>query len=307
MKRVELPLATDDGLGEADKTQVSRRPRLNEAPVVVVRASFGPSALNHWVAQPGQAATIGRSTDVELVLVDPSVSRYHARIEVDAQGRLTLVDLQSTNGTSVNQRAVRGRMRIEPGDRVVVGDISLSIERMTAAELEGMRAASSRLRDADQDTLTGLVTRRWVEDHLAAWIDRQRQRAVPVCCLFVDLDGFKDVNDRAGHASGDQVLRGVADIVRRAIRDGDVAVRLGGDEIVVFLGKCRVTDGMVVAQRLCQAVAGHDFGGSIGRGRITLSIGVAEHRGEDAAKWLERADQALYRAKIERNCAVAAD
>jgi two-component system, cell cycle response regulator len=302
--RRDGPPSGEDGESE---TQIIRTRQPPEEPVVVVRATFGSGRLSHWVARAGEVARVGRSPEADLVLADPSVSRFHARIEVDPLGNLVLVDLESTNGTFVNQAPLRGRARIEPGDRVLFGTVAVSIERMTRAELDALRTAATRLDEANRDPLTGLVARRWLEGDLGAWLERYRQQGEPVCCLFVDLDQFKDVNDQSGHAAGDEVLRQVADLLRRAIRNIDVAVRLGGDEIVVFLAKCRLPEAMAVAERVRGAVEGHDFGAGIGAGRVTLSIGAAEHRGEAPPDWIRRADAALYRAKTSRNRTVAAE
>ncbi|MEQ1570055.1 MAG: diguanylate cyclase, partial [Myxococcota bacterium] len=253
MTRSELPHPSDDG-GSDDTTVILRaRPAEPEDQVLVVRSAFAVGALSYWVAEPGTWATIGRSTDANLVLPDPSVSRFHARIEADAAGSLHLTDLNSTNGTFINQVPLKGKSVLDPGDRVSIGAVGLLIDRMSRAEVGALQATASKLKEASKDPLTGLVTRRFVSDNLPGWVERHRAQSEPVCCLYVDLDGFKAVNDRSGHAAGDLVLRQVADLVRRAIRDGDVAVRVGGDEVVVFLGKCRQNEALVVAGRLCQA------------------------------------------------------
>lgn len=291
-----------------EDTQVLKRTKPPDPPLVVVRAAFG-STLAHWIAQPSSAATLGRSPDAEIVLPDPSVSRFHARIDVDALGSLTITDLRSTNGTFVNQEPIGDRARVEPGDRVLVGDVPLVVERMTPVEVEAMKRATHRLEEAARDALTGLFTRSWLDTELTDWMARHRGGGETVCCLFIDIDHFKRINDlHKDHAVGDRVLRGVCDLLRKAIRDDDVAVRYGGDEIVVFLAKCRLAVGKAVAERVRSAVALHSWEDRIGAGEITLSIGVAQHRASEAVEeWLGRADAALYKAKERRNCTVTAD
>ena len=304
MRRLELTVVGSDGSDE--ETQILRTRPPSEAPVVVVRAAFGAGPMTLWVATPGECGTVGRSPDSDLYLADPSVSRYHARFEADPGGRLTLVDLDSTNGTFVNQSQLRGRRGVDVGDRVLIGGVAVSIDRMSPGELAALRSAASRLDQVGKDDLTGLVTRGWVDDGLLSWLDRYRQRGESVCCLFLDIDEFKDVNDSAGHAAGDLVLRTVAKLIRGAIRDGDVAVRYGGDEMLVFLGKCRIAEAVRVSERIRRTVADSDYGGQV-RGGVTVSMGAAEYRGETPEEWIARADAALYRAKSSRNKVVAAD
>jgi diguanylate cyclase (GGDEF)-like protein len=292
--RAEPPAEVDD----FEDTQVLKRNAPPEPPVIVVRAVL-PSTFAHWIAQPAASATVGRSPDADLVLADPSVSRFHARIDVDAEGRLSIVDLGSTNGTLVNQAPVAERAPVEPGDRLLVGDIAVTVERMAPAEVEALKRATHRLDAVARDAVTGLLPRHWLETDLQTWVDRHEDAA---CCLFIDLDHFKQVNDRHLHAVGDRVLREVSDIVRRTIRDEDVAVRYGGDELVVFLSRCRLPVGISVADRLRNAVALHAWGDPLDPGAVTLSIGVAQLRaGEGLRDWLARADAALYRAKVARN------
>jgi diguanylate cyclase (GGDEF)-like protein len=306
MRRWELTVVGSDGSGSDEETQILRTRPPSEAPVTVVRAAFGSGPMSLWVATPGETGTVGRSPDADLYLADPSVSRYHARFETDANGRLALVDLDSTNGTFVNQAQLRGRRLVDVGDRIQIGGVAISIDRMSPAELAALRTAASRLDQVGKDALTGLVTRGWVDEGLLGWLERHRQRSETVCCLFLDIDEFKDVNDSAGHAAGDLVLKTVAQLIRGAIRDGDVPVRFGGDEMLVFLGKCRIAEAVRVAERIRRTVADNDFGGAV-RGGVTVSIGAAEHHGETGEQWIARADAALYRAKASRNKVVAAD
>ncbi|MEQ1501725.1 MAG: GGDEF domain-containing protein [Myxococcota bacterium] len=285
--------------GGAEPTQILRR-RDVAAPVTVVRVPFGPGPLQLWTARPGTSGVIGRSPDADLVLYDPSVSRFHARIDVAQDGALTLVDLNSTNGTMINHEALTGSAPIRAGDRVTVGAVAVSIDVMLPAELDQLRKAASRLDAAARDPLTGLVTRRWIDDDLPSFLERHVRHGDPLTCVFLDVDGFKQVNDRLGHQHGDEVLRRISELVLRAVRADDVAVRYGGDEIVLFLAKCAEPEALQVTDRLRLAVAE--------LGTVTLSAGIAQHRGEAAEAWLARADRALYQAKrTGRNRAEPAD
>lgn len=143
---------------------------------------------------------------------------------------------------------------------------------------------------AATDPLTGYLNRRAFMDRLGA-VTAAADDDVVVC--LVDLDGFKAVNDSAGHAAGDAVLRAVARAVAGAVREADTVARLGGDEFAVLARTGPAEDGAQVAERVRAAVA------AVGRSRgVTASVGAAVvRRGEDVHDLLHRADTAMYRAK----------
>lgn len=285
-----------DLLGAMEPTQILRlRPQADPA-MIVVRIQLGPGSFQAWVAHPGSKGIIGRSPDADLVVNDPSVSRHHARIELSPSGELSIVDQRSTNGTFVNQLPVDGRARIRPGDRVVVGAVVVLIESMSPSELSQLRNAAVVLDNVHLDPLTGLTTRRWIDTELVGFIDRFQRVGEPISCVFMDLDRFKSINDEHGHAIGDLVLKATGAVILRTIREHDVAIRFGGDEMVLFLARCGVDMGVRVADRLRHSVRELSVPG-LSPGSVRLSAGIAEHQGDSASQWLERADAALYRAK----------
>jgi diguanylate cyclase (GGDEF)-like protein len=149
------------------------------------------------------------------------------------------------------------------------------------------------------DPLTGLPNRRYALDRLAQeWASSRRSR-LPLACMVVDLDHFKQVNDTYGHDAGDQVLREVAVALRNALRATDVVCRIGGEEFVVI---CRDTDAASAvncAERLRSKVAEHVTQVGDAQIRITVSIGVA-HGGPsvpDVETLLKQADLATYESK----------
>ncbi|MGH7752958.1 MAG: diguanylate cyclase, partial [Gemmatimonadales bacterium] len=160
------------------------------------------------------------------------------------------------------------------------------------------RAEEAQLRAA-ADELTGLATFRVLRERVASEIARSHRSEEPFALLFVDLDHFKQVNDRFGHQAGNEVLRTVADAIKQAVRSTDLPARYGGDEFVVML----VRTGLEGARRVGEAVreAIEDAGGRLGfPGRtVTASIGVAEYDKKQQApeEVLVAADRALYRAK----------
>lgn len=138
---------------------------------------------------------------------------------------------------------------------------------------------------AHTDALTGLPNRRAWDERLAALTAEELARA---SLALVDLDRFKDVNDRAGHLAGDAALQDAARALRQAVRARDLLARIGGDEFGVLLLNCAAADAGAAAERIRRAVSG--------TGKLTASAGVASARGT-AAELLAAADVALLAAK----------
>jgi diguanylate cyclase (GGDEF)-like protein len=157
----------------------------------------------------------------------------------------------------------------------------------------GVARASHAAREALTDSLTGLANRRLLLDRMQHELVRADRGGEPVTVLFMDLDGFKLVNDSLGHSVGDQLLLVVADRLRGCTRDGDVCARLGGDEFAMLL--VGHADPSAIAQRII-AVLQHGF--RIGENEVfvSVSVGIASGR-EDAESLLRQADVAMYHAK----------
>jgi diguanylate cyclase (GGDEF)-like protein len=155
------------------------------------------------------------------------------------------------------------------------------------------------------DPLTGAFNRRHMEEALGLALERRARNGAPASMLLVDVDHFKSINDRFGHASGDHVLRDLVRLLRERSRRLDSVFRIGGEEFVVLLPDTRGHEAVMAAEYLRMHVASHCRAGG---DAVTVSIGVAEARpGDDADAWIRRADTALYRAKREgRNRAIAA-
>ncbi len=152
--------------------------------------------------------------------------------------------------------------------------------------------------DATYDGLTGLLTPRAFRNRLRGEIARARFGAAAVLTLwFIDTDRFKSVNDTFGHAAGDGVLQGMAELLRmQGVPEVDVAGRNGGDEFCALLHDAQKTVAIERAQTFCEAVRRYDFGIPM---TITASVGVASfpHDARDANELLEIADAAMYHSK----------
>ena len=176
--------------------------------------------------------------------------------------------------------------------------------RKTNRELAEANELNQRL--ARADGLTGIANRRYFMERLRTSITHARSRQHKLSLLMIDLDHFKKVNDRFGHAGGDAVLLAFAALLQGRSRAGDLPGRLGGEEFAVYLFDANLPTAIEVAERLRIQIAelrplDADY-------RVTASFGVTELiAGDSSESLLQRADDLLYRAKTEgRNRVIAA-
>ncbi|WP_039032446.1 diguanylate cyclase [Leclercia adecarboxylata] len=172
------------------------------------------------------------------------------------------------------------------------------------AEALGLALANQRLRDALLekalfDPLTGLRNRHHLEDALRTQMNQALHSGNPVSCLMIDIDHFKAINDRLGHEAGDQVIKGVAAIVQRAVSDKGMAFRYGGEEFLALLPGADEAAAFATASEIHTAVHGLALRYELSEiGPVDVSIGIASYpqhaQGENL---LRAADVALYRAK----------
>ncbi|MFC3607910.1 sensor domain-containing diguanylate cyclase [Stutzerimonas tarimensis] len=177
-----------------------------------------------------------------------------------------------------------------------VGGWYYEADRLKRGLLTGVTLLHQKLGRLNQenvtDPLTGLTNRRGLEQTLDSW----RQQGAPFAVAILDVDHFKRVNDTYGHDIGDEVLRFLARQMRESARVSDLLCRSGGEEFVLLLPGAGLEEALGAAQRLCDRIACTI---SPTGEAITVSVGVADHRGHDETveALLKRADQALYGAK----------
>jgi diguanylate cyclase (GGDEF)-like protein len=170
--------------------------------------------------------------------------------------------------------------------------------------------------DGYTDRLTRWKNRRYLDTRLPQEVARALRYGESLSCLILDVDHFKQINDRYGHPSGDAVLQEIAGRIKGHLRSSDLAVRFGGEEFVVFLIHANVEKAAAIGERIRHCIADTPFSVRGGlRLRVTISGGVAELKGGDsaddpaaiAAATLHRADTALYRAKSEGRNRIVCD
>ena len=160
------------------------------------------------------------------------------------------------------------------------------------------------------DPLTGLLNRRYLEERLAEEFERSKRHRFPMSFLMIDIDNFKQYNDRHGHQAGDLALEMTAQCLKSALRTADVASRYGGEEFSILLPQTSNTEAIVIAERIRNRVAKSSFphGQSQPHGAVTVSIGISAFgpKLDTPASIIGAADHALYVAKSRgKNCVVS--
>jgi diguanylate cyclase (GGDEF)-like protein len=272
--------------------EVSRTPTLTQ--------TTGPEPGKGYPLNLGSRAIfIGRDEAASIMIDDASVSRRHARLYLEGSGAETSVviqDLDSTNGTFVNRKQVQ-RSRLRHGDRIHLGDVLLRFEMLDPVDKEVRDTVARRVKESDLDSLTRLLTRRGMVEHLPSLLKRAAENNWAVSAVMLDIDHFKRVNDSLGHQAGDEVLRKIGGLVRNTVRGDDLAIRFGGEEILLILAGARRLHARVLSERFRDSVALMTFPDQPDL-KVTVSLGVAERAdGESIEAWIGRADKALYRAK----------
>jgi len=228
----------------------------------------------------------------------------------DAKGRS--IDLP-VGEQSDRSRDGNGHLRTHAGT-VDVSYVSSRIEGTPPGTLVMLRDVTAEHRlalrlsfEALHDPLTGLPNRRAVLERVEDAIRGARERGERHAIAFVDLDNFKSVNDRFGHAVGDQVLAEMARVMGRAVRSVDAIARLGGDEFVLLLSNCRIGHARRVAEKVREAVQAHQvvYEGEVLAVGASIGIASIDASTTSAAAVIAAADAACYKAKPGRGGTVS--
>jgi diguanylate cyclase (GGDEF)-like protein len=169
------------------------------------------------------------------------------------------------------------------------------VAERVAPAIENARRFREARQLADLDALTGLHNRRYFHETLAREIDRALRYQRRLSLVLVDVDGFKEINDRIGHLAGDAALAEIAERIRQVVRSADIPCRVGGDELAVIVPEVEVGQARQLVGRIQRAVSSQPIARA---GRVRVSAGVADLQPNDGPTSLfERADESLYAAK----------
>jgi diguanylate cyclase (GGDEF)-like protein len=183
--------------------------------------------------------------------------------------------------------------------------------RLLAQNQELQRVNDVFLQLSITDDLTKLHNHRFFQDHLPREMKRAVRTGEPLCLIVIDIDDFKKLNDRYGHSVGDAVLKHAADAMNTEVREMDLLARYGGEEFTLLASQTALDGAVTLAEKLRRVISDARFpvvtldGASVIS--ITVSIGVAQFRGDEKA-FFNDADRALYRAKnAGKDCVMVAD
>ncbi len=312
MKRKGTPnpiSSLDETLSGLPEMETVVRPKaLDEgrrAPAEWAFVAYAGAALGRVFPLPRGELLLGRASDCTVALVDGEVSRHHVRLRVTEAG-ISLEDLGSTNGTLVNGELVQGSVSLGVGDRLSLGGHVLKLVFLDPLE----RAFHETLLDlSTRDPLTGLANR---SSTLAEFQNRfglSFRYSRPLSVVICDLDLFKQINDQHGHGGGDLVLRAFGERLSAALREADLAGRIGGEEFLMVLPETDLAGARLLTERLRKAIAAKPILLPTGSVSLTCSMGMAQRTIPDleAGHLLARADAALYRAKAQGRNRVCED
>jgi diguanylate cyclase (GGDEF)-like protein len=240
---------------------------------------------------------IGRQPNVEIPIADPMISRKHAELSVQPDQQVMIRDLGSTNGIYINEnRTIQAFL--QDGDLVRIGSTVFKYVGPGSIEHLYLNILADRAR---LDGLTGIFNKQVFHDCLCREFHRCCDLREPLSLAIMDLDLFKQVNDRMGHPAGDYVLQEVASLLKGTFRRTDLFARYGGEEFGVLLPHTNLQEARTVAERIRNSIEHHPFNFQGDTFPLTTSIGVAELTDnlKDSDELLSCADKALYRAKQE--------
>ncbi|EPC03601.1 hypothetical protein L861_18880 [Litchfieldella anticariensis FP35 = DSM 16096] len=282
------------------KESLEQLKRMTERIPGMIFQFYRSAAGRMWFPYLAGSATLIRGVERRL-LAD---NAHHAFERIDAEDFPRLMTAIERSAKTHNPLATQFRLRQPDGEvhwiAVRAQPESLSggtLWHGLMVDISEQVAYQAHLRElSDTDELTGLANRRKLMARLDEEISLSNRHGTPLSLMLIDLDHFKRINDTWGHLYGDQVLTDLATLCTNTLREEDLVARLGGEEFAVLLPLTPLSRCQPLAERLRKYIAEHDFG--ITPGRVTVSIGVAEHRvGESREVLIERADRGLYAAK----------
>ena len=238
---------------------------------------------------------IGRDEKCDYVIHDASISRHHANIET-CDGSYLITDLNSTNGTFVNERRVTSHP-LRAGDRVRIANHIFKFLSSDHIEAQYHETVYSMM---TKDGLTGAYNQRYFVETLDREIERARRYHRLLALVLFDVDHFKRVNDQYGHLAGDEVLQELSRRVSRVVRRDEVFARYGGEEFALVMAETTRDGAIMMGERIREIVGSTPFHTGEVTLSVTVSVGVASCVPDGTmtrAELISTTDNKLYEAK----------
>jgi two-component system cell cycle response regulator len=242
---------------------------------------------------------VGRQKDCSVHIINSSISRRHAQIECDPNAspdrRYIIFDLQSTNGTRVNNENT-SQLPLRDGDRVQFGKVVCKFMEVDPLEKNFLKEIQKLI---EYDDRTELLQIKPFYKRLEKALSVADSSSQSLTVLMMDLDGLKQINEAHGHIAGSHVIVEIARLTSLEFSPSGVVGLYGGDEFAAYLENIRKSDAVIRAEKLRSLVAGTSFEEKGIEKGVTISIGMAEYP-KDATEMMQLiscADKALYVAK----------
>lgn len=288
---------------EAESTRITRLPNFEIDPrsrrqqahaylVVLAGANLG-----EMFKIESSESVIGRSAGTQFRLTDDGISRRHCRV-VSLDGRVTIEDLGSANGTLVNGELITKPRELKEGDKVRLG--ANTMLKFTYQDKLDETFQQQMYEAALRDSLTRLYNKKVFIDRLSTEFAYAKRHNTMLSLVMFDVDHFKRVNDTYGHPAGDAVLVRLASITQTLLRTEDIAARYGGEEFAIICRGISLVNAGVVGERLRTAIEQTTFDCRGQALLATISVGVAALPNPHItgpAELIAEADAALYEAK----------
>ena len=224
----------------------------------------------------------------------PAAEDYFARIEEYAHRIRRTDDVSGI--IDLLQEALRETRALHSAH-----EVAEARQQLLTAEtrIEGLKSELELVNQlVREDQLTGALNRRGLDHALEREAVRADRKSAPLCVALLDLDDFKQLNDRHGHPAGDCVLVHLVAVIRDTVRGNDLIGRYGGEEFLLVLPDSRIDESSAVMNRLKDTLDARPLHWDMQRLRVSFSAGIAERRaGENQDSLIARADKALYEAK----------
>ena len=287
-----------------DKTVIARDTALlNQVKLVESIPSnlvmiFGPETMigSYWpISKP--EIIIGRNWKSDICIRDPSISKDHLAVYSETNGKVSIKDLNSTNGTYINEQSIEPQTCVSPNDNDIIklGNVGLKFLNKGNHEITSIIKTYQK---SFFDMLTGVGNRSMLEVKSPELFHISKRTKTALSLILLDIDFFKKINDTYGHQAGDFILKQVGQMLRSNFRSDDILTRCGGEEFCIIL-RSKIDNVQKSIEKVRKTIEDHSFNYNDKDLKITISAGITERIKKDK-NWknmYERADQALYKSK----------
>lgn len=240
---------------------------------------------------------IGRQQDSDIVINDKRISRKHLKLKLKGE-KAFIEDQGSTNGTFVNGEKIK-KKTLKQNDKIHLSP--LTIFKFFFADEDEKVAIDELYELGVRDPLTGVYNKRYFIERLKEEMSHGERYEIPLSLVMIDIDHFKEINDKYGHLAGDHILIKLAESIKSVCRESDIFARYGGEEFSIILRNTDEKGAGVYAERVREKIQKSPVCSEGKEIKITVSLGIActqaKKRYHDYKQFIEDADRSLYHSK----------